>query len=91
MSLTTRVIGSAIASVLWVALTANAASVEEVNFLARSFPEKIGPFARVSVSKNEAAIQGEIIDAAIAKYVFGASAIEWSGTQFATSEQAFKK
>ena len=89
MSLTTRVIGSAVAIVFWMALTANASPVEEVNFLAKSFPEKIGPFTRVSVSKNEAAIQGDIIDAATAKYVSGASEIEWSGTQFAASEQAF--
>jgi len=75
--------------VLWVALTANAATAEEANFLARSFPEKIGPFARVSVSKNEAALQGDIIDAARAKYVSDAGEIEWSGTQFAASEQAF--
>ena len=89
ISLTTRVIGSAIASLFWVALTANASAGTETNFLAQSFPEKIGPFARVSVSKNEAAIQGEILDAARAKYVSGASEIEWSGTQFAAPEQAF--
>ena len=89
MSLTTRVIGSAVASMFWVALIASASAGEATNFLARIFPEKIGPFARVSVTKNEAAIQGEILDAVTAKYVSDASEIEWSGTQFATSEQAF--
>jgi hypothetical protein len=89
MSLTTRVIGTAIASVLWVTFTASASPVVETSFLARSFPEKIGPFTRVSASKNEAAIQGEILDAATAKYVSDAGEIEWSGTQYASSEQAF--
>ena len=89
MSLTTRVIGSAIVSVFLMALTVNASPVEETSFLARSFPEKVGPFTRVSVSKKEAAIQDGVLDAATAKYVSDASEIEWSGTQFATSEQAF--
>ena len=41
------------------------------------------------MSKNAAAIQGEFIDAATAKYVSGSNEIEWRGTQFATSDQAF--
>ena len=89
MSLTTRVIGSAVASVLWMAVSASASPPEETSFLARSFPEKIGPFTRVSASKNADAIHGEILDAATAKYVSDAGEIKWSGTQFATAEQAF--
>jgi hypothetical protein len=41
------------------------------------------------VKKNEAAMHGDVIDAAVAKYASGASEIEWSGTEFATLEQAF--
>ena len=55
----------------------------------RSFPEKVGPFTRVAVNKKEAAIQDGVLEAATARYVSEASEIEWSGTQFATSEQAF--
>jgi len=87
--LTTRVIGTVVASVLWMAFVANASPVEETSFLARSFPEKIGPFTRVSASKNDTAIQGEILDAATAKYVSDGGEIEWSGRQYAAVEQAF--
>ena len=89
MRRTFRVIGSAVASVCWVAFVANASLVEETNFLVPSFPEKIGPFVRVSATKVEAAIRGDVLDAAKAKYVSGAREIEWSGTQFAAPEQAF--
>ena len=87
--LTTRVIGTAIASLLWMAFVANASPAGETSFLARSFPEKIGPFTRVSASKNDVAIQGEILDAATAKYASDGGEIEWSGKQYAAAEQAF--
>ena len=72
-----------------VALTGSASPIDETDFLVRSFPEKVGSFARVSVKKNKAAIHGDVVDAAVAKYASGASEIEWSGTEFATPEQAF--
>ena len=89
ISLTIRIIGSAALCAICLVLTANAAHAGETNFLAGSFPEKIGSFTRVSVSRNEAAIQDGILDTASAKYVSEAGDIEWTGTQFATSEQAF--
>ena len=71
------------------AFVANASPVEETSFLARSFPDKIGPFTRVSASKNDTAIQGEILDAATAKYASEGGEIEWLGKQYAAAEQAF--
>jgi hypothetical protein len=82
-------IGNALATGLLAAFTASASPTDETSFLARSFPEKVGSFARVLVKKNEAAIHGDVIDAAVAKYASGASEIEWSGTEFATPKQAF--
>jgi hypothetical protein len=67
----------------------SASTAAEHSSLASSFPERVGSFTRISVKKNEAAIHGEVIDAAVAKYAAGASEIEWSGTEFATSDQAF--
>ena len=87
--LTTRVIGTVVASVLWMAFVANASPVEETSFLARSFPENIGPFTRVSASKDDTAIQGEILDAATAKYASEGGEIEWRGKQYTAAEQAF--
>jgi len=90
ISLTTRTIGIAAGFAIWLLLTANVAPAEDTkNFIARIFPEKVGPFTRVAVSRNKAAIQGEILDEASAKYISEAGDIEWTGTQFATSEQAF--
>jgi hypothetical protein len=89
--LTTRTIRIAAFCAISLLVTANAAQGGEdtKNFIAGIFPEKVGPFTRVSVSRNETAIQGEVLDAASAKYVSDAGAIEWSGTQFASAEQAF--
>src|SRR6188474_1861605 len=89
-SLTTTIIARVAFCAIWLAIAVSAAQGgEETNFLAGSFPEKIGSFTRVSVSRNEAAIQDGILDTASAKYVSEAGDIEWTGTQFATSEQAF--
>ena len=91
MSLTTNNLLMAVAIGFLVASSADASPIDETDFLARSFPEKVGSFARVSVKKDEAAIaiHGEVIDAAVAKYASGASEIEWRGTEFASPEQAF--
>lgn len=89
ISLTTKLIACAVASLCWLTWTANAGPSGATGFLEPSFLDKIGPFSRVSVSKNEAAIQGEVLDAVSAKYVSGGSEIEWSGTQYAAPEQAF--
>ncbi len=74
---------------LFLSFAASAAATNETDFLARSFPEKVGYFARVSVKRNEAAIHGDVIDAATARYASGGSEIEWSGTAFVAPEQAF--
>jgi hypothetical protein len=90
ISLTTRTIAIAAGCAIWLLLIANAAPADDPkNFIAHIFPEKVGPFTRVSVNRNEAAIQGEILDEASAKYASDAGAIEWTGTQFANSEHAF--
>jgi hypothetical protein len=71
-------------------LLPTAASAEDPPALASIFPEKVGTFQRVSASKNDSAIHGDIVDAATSKYVSGASEIGWQGTRFATSDQAFE-
>ncbi|MEP6685982.1 MAG: hypothetical protein ABJB22_04325 [Verrucomicrobiota bacterium] len=89
MRLTTKYLKTVFAISLLLALASIALAIEEGSFLARSFPEKIGDFARVSVKKDDAAIRGDVTDAAIAKYAAGASEIEWRGMAFFTSEEAF--
>jgi len=78
-----------LAGLFWAASTTIAAPADTANFIARSFPEKVGPFARVEVTTNDAAIQGDVMGTATAKYVSGATTIEWTGTQFAAPDQAF--
>ena len=68
---------------------AKAKANDPTDFLAQSFPEKVGSFARISATRNAAAIRGDVIDAAVAKYATGANEIEWTGTAFSTSESAF--
>jgi hypothetical protein len=77
-----------IASALCAGLVANAAAAEEPNSLAQSFPERVGPFARVAVRKNDASAQEGGRESATAKYMSGTSTIQWTGTQFAAPEQA---
>jgi hypothetical protein len=89
MSLTNKNLSMAVAIGFSLASSAGASPIDETDFLARSFPEKVGSFARVSVKKNEAAIHGDVIDATVAKYASRVSEIEWSGTEFASSEQGF--
>ena len=89
MSLRTVARLAAFAGIFGVFVT-SACAVDQDQPLASIFPEKIGAFQRVSASKNDSAIQGNVLDAASAKYVSGPSEIGWQGTRFATPDQAFE-
>jgi hypothetical protein len=58
MSLTTNNLLMAVAISSLMVFTANAAPADGHNYLASSFPEKVGPFARGLGKTNETAIHG---------------------------------